>query len=551
MSSGPAELLVRLDTSALESRLNGLTDQWEGPLRGMRTKVDDCSAGVRAVSADVAAIQRFLLSYHNREMLSALSATGNDSSGERSADAPVDPLEECATPSTDATATENLLKTVTIARRLLADNEALRTSLDNATAALVSFNTTQESLKQEVTRLRELTTTQSERLQNMSDWLGMSGLPMNMGAADDNKAGEASGQPGGPPGASADGLSKSTEAVLARSPLLLSFRRFLLRDLTERLVSVVDQQSKDFHDSIAHLEGRIQSGQCVVTSGDPQHGGDSNGNLLETVRTLSKQVKELEQQGIKRDEFTSLMRSKADSLLLPVKADSAAVSEMERRLATRCGDLEERCAYADSERAEFRAILRSLIAAQTAAINASVSSGPTSADQAAPTAAADGSPQLAGQTPAAILRDLLPALTRGPSAAVLGRQKSQSFHSARGAPPSSSLSSPSLPPPRQQQLYRVVGASQGLGVQGVPVPLPTGAGAALYEAAAPPASTSGTRVDATRSQSTPSKGDEEAAVAIGMTASQGDYASYVSQQLNRKLVASLPTLPYERMANSQ
>jgi hypothetical protein len=571
MSVGTSGLLVRVDTSALENRLNDVTDVCEGQVRDLRHRVEDCTADVRAVAADVAAIQRFLLSYHNREMSTVLSSGEVSSSGGSAPTA--DSVDQCATSSLPSTSTENILKMVTLARRLLADNDALRASLDKSTAALESYSATQAGLQQEVVRLRDLTTRQTTQLQTLSDWLGTSGLPLN-----DNNAAVGIGvmseeleHPDGTHSPPSGATSQSTEAVLSRSPLLLSFRRFLLRDLTERLTSVVDQQSKEFHDSVAHLEGRIQSGQCVVTGGDPQQSGESNGDLLETVRTLSKRVNEVEQCTVKREEFTSLMRSKADSLLLPVKADSAAVSEMERRLATRCANLEERCAYADAERAEFRAILRSLIAVQTsaAAAGASHRSDRTSPPPAPSTS--NGSAAAGGPQRGAVLRDVLPALPgsgangawmTGAATSSAAAQKPQSFHVSRGAASTSSTStSPSPPPPppppaqqqQQQQLYRVVGTSHGIGIHGLRAAATasgsSGDGASSREAEPAAAVTAGARRNPARPQSTLVKGNDESALVIGMTASQGDYANYVSQQLNRKQINSLPTLPYERMTN--
>lgn len=548
MAAGGSDLLVRLDTSVLESRLHGLTDQWEGQVRGMRHKVDDCTAAVRAVSADVASIQQFLLSYHNREMASLLTPAARggvegESSGGGAASS-ADASLKAAIPSLDSSPTENMLKMVTIARRLLADNEALRTSLDTATAVLASYNVNHESLMQEVVRLRRQTTSQTERLQSMSDWLGMSGLPLH--DADGGENSERSTSTAG--GEQGDALPQSTEAVLSRSPLLLSFRRFLLRDLTERLTSVVDQQSKDFHDSVAHLEGRIQTGQCVVTGVEAAPSGDATVDLQEAVEALSRRVKELDQRAVKREEFTSLMRSKADSLLLPVKADSADVSNLERRLATRCADLEERCAYADAERAEFRAILRSLIAAQTAPAAGTRPSGRTSPDLSTSGAA----PRVGGPEKAAVLRDLLPALSHSPPAAVVvASSKTSSFYTPRGGPAATSNS-----PPPPQQLYRVVGtAAQGLGVHGIPAGATTaaagGGGVSSSGPAAAAVAAGGTRRDPLRTHSSPNRPTDEGAVAIGMTSSQSDYANYVSQQLSRKQVAALPTLPYERQSSTQ
>ncbi|KPI86576.1 hypothetical protein ABL78_4351 [Leptomonas seymouri] len=549
MSTDFSGRLIRFDTSALESHLNGLTDQWEGQVRGLCSKMENCSSVVRGVSADVSAIQRFLLYYHKREMSAALSATAETLKGsdfaEGSIEAPTDPLEECATLSPDDTSTKNLLKMVTIARRLLADNEALRDCLANATGALSAYNASHESLRQEVAQLRELTTAQSERLQNVSEWLGMSGLPLTSDADDDGEGGTSK-KSGGAELLSAEALSKSTEAVLSRSPLLLAFRRFLLRDLTARLTSVVDQQSKDFHHSVAHLEERIQSGQCVVMGGDSQQDGDSS-DLLETVRTLSKRVNALDQRAVKRDEFTSLMRSKADSLLLPVKADSAAVSEMERRLATRCADLEERCAYADAERTEFRAILRSLIAARSTSGGASHPSRCGSQTPVMPSSAAGASLPLSAPDRGAVLRDLLPSVSGASVAAPgssLGRQKSQPLNASHEVPSLTSSTSPHSA--SKQQLFRVVGRSQGIGVLGMSTPRIHSA-AASEEAAAPAATMSSAGSVSAHAQSAPPKGNGEKTVAIGMTPSQGEYASYVSQQLNRKQVQALPALPYERL----
>ncbi|KAK7196485.1 hypothetical protein NESM_000586000 [Novymonas esmeraldas] len=545
-ATASVDALVRLDTSQLESRLGTLSDQWEVDLKSIRGQVGVCAVDLKSVAADVDAIQRFLLSYHNHEMSSVLltnraevgsgaggagGAGGDPAAGEAAA-AEQGPLDRFVATAAVGSGTENLLGMVAVARRLLAENDVLRASLDAATRTLSSHATGNAGLQGEVEQLRRQTTQQSALLRHITSWLGMPDVSLEDATDGGGGGGGAALMGGGTTTSSSPLAGQSTESVLSRSPLLLSFRQILLRDVTERLTSVVDQQSKDFHDAVVHLEDRLQGGGG--------HGGPNLvaaqatgvvAELQETVRLASKRLKDVDERTVKRDEFTHLMRTKADTLLLPGKADHAALTELEARLVARCADLEERFAVADAERTEFRALLRSLIAAQAQATAARpVASPRLSRGDALTSQEITDSPAAASR--GATLGDLLPTLVGG----TLGASPLSAHDSANTRQHGS---------PSPQQLYRVVGASHGSGVRGVALgpAAPKEASKSLGQLAAAPR-------DGVQANAAPSPSADGSVVAIGMTPTQTAYASYVSQQMTRRQVASLPALPYERLPSA-
>ncbi|CBZ30125.1 conserved hypothetical protein [Leishmania mexicana MHOM/GT/2001/U1103] len=515
------EVLIRLDTSVLESRLNAFTDRWETDLKGIRTQVGACAVDMRSVAADVNAIQSFLLTYHNRNMRTALVASPTEAPDDVALSATQGLLDRFVVNAAENGSTENLLGMVAVARRLLDENEALRASLNSATTALSTHTTSNTDLMHEVEQLRQQTTQQSALLQSITLWLRMLGLTL------DDGAGEASGD--GTSllmSASAESTAEghSMESVLSRSPLLLFFRQILLRDLTERLKSVVDQQSKDFHDTVAGLEDRLQRGGKGAAYLAGAQSASVTEELQESVRLLSKRLKDTDKRAVKRDEFMSLMRAKADSLLLPAKADNAALTDLEARLVARCADLEERCAFADAERSEFRALLRSVIVSQA---RPTVAAAPPHLQEASRT---NEHVQSEAQARGTLLGEILPAVRSSSSFAApapLSRHEALLPHSC-GASAS-------------QQLYRVLGTSHGSGVHGV-----TLGSATQTEYAKPLGSGAAPQHESLQVKAAPSPRADESVVAIGMTPTQGAYAAFVSEQLTRRQIASLPALPYEK-----
>ncbi|KAG5493750.1 hypothetical protein JIQ42_02125 [Leishmania sp. Namibia] len=522
-SVGDDAVLIRLDTSVLESRLNALEDQWEMNLKSICAKVGVCAVDVRSVAADVNAIQRFLLSYHNRDMTAALAAHFTGTSGD-AADAPSQGLLDDFA-AAEGGSTERLLGMVAVARRLLAENEALRTSLESATAAVSTHSASNASVQQQLEQLQHQATQQSAQVRSITSFLHMLGMTLDDDSAEASRdcaplLVNASTE------STADG--NSTESALSRSPLLLSFRQILLRDLTERLTSVVDQQSKDFHEAVANLEDRLQRSGRGPASSIGRHSSGGNAELQETVRSVNKRLKEIEERTIKREEFTSLMRTKADSLLLPAKADNAALTDLEARLVSRCAELEERCAFADAERAEFRALLRSLIFARPQPTPPAASPSRKEASR------ANAQAQSAALTQEVLLGELLPTLRSGSSV-------------ASSVPPSrhdTVVPYPHASTP--QQLYRVLGNSHGSGVHGVCI-----GSAKRKELTKSLASLEDMQRGSLQAKAAPPLNEDVNVVAVGMTATQGAYAAFVSEQLTRRQVASLPSLPYEKASSPQ
>ncbi|GET92074.1 hypothetical protein, conserved [Leishmania tarentolae] len=521
---GDGEVLIRLDTSVLESRLNAFTDEWETSLKSIRTQVGASAADVRSVAADVNAIQNFLLSYHKQTMEAALVAHPTEASCSATQSDTQGLLDRFVATANENSSTENLLGTVAVARCLLDENRSLRTSLDSATAALSTKTTCNADLIGEVEQLRQQTTQHSALLQRITLWL------RTLGFAFDDGAGVAAGNGISLPvnvtvESTTDG--HSMESILSRSPLLLSFRQILLRDLTERLKSVVDQQSKEFHDAVSHLEDHLQRGGKGASGSGAAQLIDVAEELQDTVRSLTKGLKDMEKRAVKRDEFTSLMRTKADSLLLPAKADNAALTDLETRLLARCAELEERCAFADAERAEFRALLRSLIVSQAHPKAAGAVQNVQEASQT--------SSQVPSKTRAqgTLLGEILPAVK---SDCVMAAPESLCRRESAPSHPHSA----SAP----QQLYRVLGTSHGSGIHGINFDSATQKGYTKSVGSVSPVQYENVQMKAASSPSA-----DEGIVAIGIAPTQGNYGAHVSGPLTRRKIASLPTLPYEKGSN--
>lgn len=365
--------LVTLNLTGLEAVLASLQQGYHNKVDDVVLQVDHSSRELQRISTSVNAMKSFLLDSMHQQMEAAL-ATG-DEEGLRATTSAKSArrMEAVLQEEQDYEESDKVGSILEIGQRLLAENAALRLALRSSNEAVAAAKEVEEQLQSEVVQLREVTEQQQLNLHRLSNWLGTERTPSPHLESNDSGS---SGLQHSVREVSSPRLptsSQEEEAFIAASPLLIAMRRILLRDLTERMAQVIDVQSRDFGNAVAGVKEEIKTqlgGQGGALWGD---NGESM-RLDETVRELTKTVKEITGTVVKRDEFTALMRSKADSLLLPVKADSAAVIELEKRVTDKYNDLAERVSYSEAERAELRAILKALIATRNDTVGAPLTS---------------------------------------------------------------------------------------------------------------------------------------------------------------------------------
>lgn len=456
---------------------------------------------------------------------------------------------------------------MSIAGKLIGDNTKLLTIMEENTAATNSFVEFQKKLVERLEEVNRRMEQQQRDLHELSVWLGTYDNPKE--ATKPITAAEGSNRPGsvrrvGGSGGGGGGGSNSRraagndqqplfegaalrvpsdeeiESYITRSPLLLAFRRILIRDMTERMTHSTDVQAKEMGTVVSGLKDDISqrvTSERVVDLLDNRRTNETQ-NL---VFAYGKRLKEIENNYVRREEFNTSMRTKADTLLLPVKADSAEVTELEKRLFNKYADLEERVAYFEAEREEFRNIVRSFVNMQQSLQG--------------PLGSVDVDHFFAANAPASssasVTQDRKDTSRQGHSFAVQQVGDSDP-RGVENAPPVTAVEG--------KQVYRVIGAnrttfattagsaaanSQSHDHTAMPTKPPPG-NSTFAKSAPPTYMNKENEADASGSGR-----KREIREAVGLTANQAAYANFVTKEINKSQVEALPPLPYEKMSKKQ
>ncbi|RNE95885.1 uncharacterized protein Tco025E_09880, partial [Trypanosoma conorhini] len=157
--------------------------------------------------------------------------------------------------------------------------------------------------------------------------------------------------------------SSELQEILRGAPLLVEFRRVLIRDMMDRLGEARDEQSMTLGNSIVSLREEMRKemgrrGSTVAAGGVGADGGGGGGGGGGEVE---RRLKIFDKNYMQRGEVVATLQDKADRAAVAQKADKVFVGELEKRLLGRIADLEERLTIYEAERAEFRSILRSVV----------------------------------------------------------------------------------------------------------------------------------------------------------------------------------------------
>ncbi|RNE99110.1 hypothetical protein TraAM80_08398 [Trypanosoma rangeli] len=292
--------------------------------------------------------------------------------------------------------------------------------------------------------------------------------------------------------------------ILRSAPLLVEFRRVILCDMMDRLGEARDEQSMNLGNSIASLrdELRKEMGCCssIVAAGGVGAGGGGSGEV-------ERRLKAFDRNYMQRGEVVATLQDKADLATVAQKVDKAYVSDLEKRLLERIADLEERLTIYEAERVEFRRILRSVVDVHRRGED--VRNGNDRSIHSSRHASGRGGDNGATQT-ARILPNFVVV-----DEAIEPRHGREFQQSA-------------VPEPRAPRRPPASRAKQSSDFKSSPV-----SARQQQQRQHPPSDTADAAVDVERQL-------------VGLTVNQEAYANYVSRGLNRRVVESLPPLPYER-----
>ncbi|EKF26647.1 hypothetical protein MOQ_009652 [Trypanosoma cruzi marinkellei] len=289
--------------------------------------------------------------------------------------------------------------------------------------------------------------------------------------------------------------NRELQEVMRGAPLLVEFRRLILRDVMDRLGELKDEQSMTMDNIMVSLKEEMRKEVCRNLNGaaDGRVGPDG-GSKGEAVRRL----KGFDQNYVQRGEVVATLQEKADRATVAQKADEACVHDLEKRLLERIEDLEERMTIYEAERTEFRRILRSLVDVHRRGEDVHYSDRHRDRG-AANKGCDDGATRTARALPNFVVLDEAIEPQRARECESLAAEEPRAPRRARQRTDLTTSRASAREQERNQSPYGV--AEKRLEVGGK---------------------------------------------AVGLTANQEAYANYVTNELNRRVVESLPPLPYER-----
>ncbi|PBJ76112.1 hypothetical protein BCY84_10228 [Trypanosoma cruzi cruzi] len=327
-----------------------------------------------------------------------------------------------------------------------------------------------------------------EELERLTLWLRPSPVEDDEDEAVSSGVGSA-----GRSGAGRD--NRELQEVMRGAPLLVEFRRLILRDVMDRLGELKDEQSMTMGNIMASLKEEMRKELCRNLNGAADgRVGPEGGSRGEAVCRL----KGFDQNYVQRGEVVATLQEKADRATVAQKADEVYVHDLEKRLLERMEDLEERMTIYEAERTEFRRILRSLVDVHRRGEDVHNSDIHRDRD-AANNGRDDGATRRARALPNFVVLD-----------EAIEPQRARECESLAAEEPRA---------PRRARQRTDLTTSR--------------ASARVQEKNQSPCGVVERKV-------------EMGGKAVGLTANQEAYANYVTNELNRRVVESLPPLPYER-----
>lgn len=334
--------------------------------------------------------------------------------------------------------------------------------------------------------------------------------------------------------------STSMEVNFANSPILLSIRQNILKDLGERQAHAAEMFRSDLSAATHELKEEIKkfiTEDKVISIAEKS----SKEEMRKLEEEYSRRVAHIEENYIPRGEFVATMKTKADAYLITqMRAVTPDTTQLERRVFQKIDELEERLAYYEAERSELRSIILSLLKVEGASeAQATLGMRPFppfqaravvySPKEAAERASAGGKalPTFAQESVAEEYGVLPESMTNKPLYRVVSDEVKQDVfvsHAGSGRPPS--------------KLYPAK-------------PSATGRAAGHRSPEAPPQRVVSSSPRKNKQSSAQGgkvekhEGEGEQKAMIGLTRNQEAYARFVTQDFNRHQVENLPPVSYD------
>lgn len=426
-------------------------------------------------------------------------------------------------------ASDLVAEVIAISQRLMSENAQLKKALTESTETTKRCTQLQEEMSRQLTEMQYRMKTYHRDFHQLTLWLGVYDEKNQsiVQFSKDGTSGHKTFENLELNSASED----DTMMAASHSPLLLSFRRFLMRDLVDRVVHTAEIQNREVGTIVSSLKADVSqrvTPQRVLDIIDSRGTSDTQTLML----SFGKRLKEIENSYVRREDFTKGLRGKTDTLLTPVRDECAAVSQLEKKVNNHYADVTERLAFFEAEREEFRKIVRSLI----------------EISQQRGTAAQPG---MAAPPPTAIdylLTDIKKmSLSQNRSSQGTGRMTrlGDLLTPMDAASQSEAAETPAPTNLDGRQLYRVLGGNRGFASPVVSKVTPAPPRTSLKSATPNPRSSLPVTGDPA-SKHLEGSGTPPSQELIGLTANQLAYKDRVLRNVNRDNVNSLPPLPYER-----
>lgn len=262
---------------------------------------------------------------------------------------------------------QNTQKLLVLFKRLRKDFDELRSQVDvdreKEKKSVEEDLSTKERLASTIVELQESQRT----LQQISQWLGLLNsktgetkclpsiplLSANMDGSTENSLASLY---------ALDSFADKVEPMIATSPLLITFRQILLKDFHERTGHMSEACSKEIGTSSAALRSELEKFFTDAKEKEVAAAAVRE-KLNDVLASHDRRLTDLELTAIRRPEFVSALKGKADSFSVPQqgKVGVSEISLVEKRIHRRLQELEERVAYYEAERKELREIILALL----------------------------------------------------------------------------------------------------------------------------------------------------------------------------------------------
>ncbi|CCW63702.1 unnamed protein product [Phytomonas sp. EM1] len=358
-----------VNASGLEAYLSRLSIQLNNDIISLRKRMEECNLRVTDSSDTVRRVKRFLLVNAKRGMEECLFGTLDDGN-----DAEIDHYLNEIIPSDTkgvdegASESEVIAAMLGVATKLVRDNGKLKAALTENTNATHSFIKIQEDMLRQMQEIREQMEQHKRNFDGLSIWLGtydpgeqITRLPPS----------ELSARPANPEVGCSDyfhpafspALEKEVDTIFSRSPLLLALRRIVTRELSKRMAHFSDMNAKDVEGAMEKVKSELATYPLPPSLAGSFKSQEAQ-QLALMFNNCDQRLKDIE--NLTRHDRVAggtLKPTRYSGAFSSLTSNPSSLVQMEAReyINNRYAELEERLVYLESEREEFRNMLRTLL----------------------------------------------------------------------------------------------------------------------------------------------------------------------------------------------